>query len=471
VPVPFGQTADGIVRSRRLLRLALVSTGVAVLPGKWLIFSFFVPSRLGRMTSIHLHMKPSKLFHPAVANWFAACFEAPTPAQSRAWLAIKARQHTLIAAPTGSGKTLAAFLAAIDDLIRQGLSGTLADETQIVYVSPLKALSNDIHRNLEVPLAGISEQLLGRGLPEVDIRTWVRTGDTPPAERERMRRRPPHILVTTPESLYVLLGSESGRRMLSTTRCVIVDEIHAIAANKRGAHLALSLERLAALCGDCLLRIGLSATQNPIDAIADLLAGAKPDGTRSAEVTIIDTGHQRTRELTLEVPDSPLETVMSNEVWQQVYDRVVDWIKAHRTTLVFVNTRKMAERVAHELSNRIADGTITAHHGSMAKEHRLGAERKLKQGQLKALVATASLELGIDIGDVDLVCQLGSPATISWNAPRCSTAFVVGNLIGWSSPTSLSTCSRNRSWPRSRRRIGLRQRCTTACGGPGPTAS
>ena len=240
-------------------------------------------------------MKPSKLFHAVVANWFAACFQAPTPAQSRAWPAIKARQHTLIAAPTGSGKTLAAFLAAIDDLIRQGLSGTLADETQIVYVSPLKALSNDIHRNLEVPLAGISEQLLRLGLPEVDIRTWVRTGDTPPAERERMRRRPPHILVTTPESLYVLLGSESGRRMLSTTRWVIVDEIHAIAANKRGAHLALSLERLGALCGDRLLRIGLSATQNPIDAVADLLAGAKPDGTRSAEVMIIDTGHQRRR--------------------------------------------------------------------------------------------------------------------------------------------------------------------------------
>jgi ATP-dependent Lhr-like helicase len=385
-------------------------------------------------------MKPSKLFHPAVASWFTTCFEAPTPAQAKAWPAIKAVQHTLVAAPTGSGKTLAAFLAAIDDLIRQGLCGTLADETQIVYVSPLKALSNDIHRNLEVPLAGISEQLRQSGLPEVDIRTWVRTGDTPPAERERMRRRPPHILVTTPESLYVLLGSESGRRMLSSTRSVIVDEIHSIAANKRGAHLALSLERLAALCGDRLLRIGLSATQNPIDAVADLLAGASPDGKRATNVTIIDAGHQRTRELTIEVPDSPLEAVMSNQVWQQVYDRLVDLIKIHRTTLVFVNTRKMAERVAHELSERIADGTITAHHGSMAKEHRLAAEQKLKLGQLKALVATASLELGIDIGDVDLVCQLGSPRSIASFLQRVGRS---GHAVGGTPKGRLFPLSRD----------------------------
>jgi ATP-dependent helicase Lhr and Lhr-like helicase len=358
-------------------------------------------------------MKSSQLFHPTVASWFAASFASPTPSQTKAWHAIKAGQHTPVAAPTGSGKTLAAFLAAIDDLVCQGLSGTLADETQVVYVSPLKALSNDIHRNLEVPLAGIREELRRSGLPEVDIRTWVRIGDTPSAERERMRRRPPHILVTTPESLYVLLGSESGRRMLSTTRSVIVDEIHAIAANKRGAHLALSLERLDVLCGDRLLRIGLSATQNPIDGVANLLVGASPEGERATDITIVDAGHQRTRELTVEVPDSPLEAVMSNEVWRQVYDRIVDVFKAHRTTLVFVNTRKMAERVAHELSERIGDGTITAHHGSMAKGHRLAAEQKLKFGQLKALVATASLELGIDIGDVDLVCQLGSPRSIA----------------------------------------------------------
>src|SRR6266852_2664716 len=358
-------------------------------------------------------MNVSDLFHPAVATWFADCFTSPTPAQAKAWPAIKAGQHTLIAAPTGSGKTLAAFLAAIDDLIRQGLDGHLADETQVVYVSPLKALSNDIHRNLEVPLAGIREQLRRSGLPAVEVRTWVRTGDTPPAERERMRRRPPHIVVTTPESLYVLLGSESGRKMLATTRSVIIDEIHATAPNKRGAHLALSVERLADLCGDRLVRVGLSATQNPIDAVAHLLVGATPDGTPSAKVRIIDIGHQRPRELSIEVPDSPLEAVMSGEVWQQVYDRLVDLIKAHRTTLVFVNTRRMAERVAHELSERIADGSITAHHGSMAKEQRLSAEQRLKHGQLKALVATASLELGIDIGDVDLVCQLGSPRSIA----------------------------------------------------------
>jgi ATP-dependent helicase Lhr and Lhr-like helicase len=386
------------------------------------------------------NMKLSMLFEPAVADWFAAAFSAATPVQMKAWLAIKARQHALVAAPTGSGKTLAAFLAAIDDLVRQGLSGTLADETQVVYVSPLKALSNGIHRNLEVPLAGISAELRRAGLPEVDIRTWVRTGDTPPAERERMRRRPPHILVTTPESLYVLLGSESGRRMLATTRSVIVDEIHAIAPNKRGAHLALSLERLTALCGDRLLRIGLSATQNPIDAVADLLAGADLDGKRAADVAIIDGGHQRKRELTLEVPESPLEAVMSNEVWQQVYDRLVDLIGAHRTTLVFVNTRKMAERVAHELSQRIADGTVTAHHGSMAKEHRLAAEQKLKHGQLKALVATASLELGIDIGDVDLVCQLGSPRSIASFLQRVGRS---GHAVGGTPKGRLFPLSRD----------------------------
>ena len=217
---------------------------------------------------------PAYLFQPAVAAWFDRSFAAPTAAQAQAWSAIQAGRHTLIAAPTGSGKTLAAFLAAIDDLLRQGLEGRLEDETQVVYVSPLKALSNDIQRNLEAPLAGIREALRAQGLPDVEIRTWVRTGDTPPGERQRMHRRPPHIVVTTPESLYILLGSESGRRMLATTRTVIVDEIHALAPNKRGAHLALSLERLAALCGDRLLRVGLSATQKPIEAVARFLVGA-----------------------------------------------------------------------------------------------------------------------------------------------------------------------------------------------------
>ena len=349
------------------------------------------------------------LFHPAVAAWFDERFAAPTAAQMEAWAAIKAGKHTLIAAPTGSGKTLAAFLAAIDDLVRQSVEGRLTDATQIVYVSPLKALSNDVHRNLEAPLAGIREKLKLAGLPDADIRTWVRTGDTPSAERERMRRRPPHILVTTPESLYVLLGSESGRKMLATTRSVIVDEIHAVAPNKRGSHLSLSLERLAALCEDGLLRIGLSATQTPIKSVAHFLVGAH----KNAEATIIDTGHQRPRDLGVEVPDSPLEAVMSGEVWQEVYDRLAALIEAHRTTLVFVNTRRMAERVARELSERLGEDAVTAHHGSMAKEKRLSAEQRLKIGALRALVATASLELGIDIGDVDLVCQLGSPRSVA----------------------------------------------------------
>jgi ATP-dependent Lhr-like helicase len=262
-------------------------------------------------------MTPDSLFHPAVAAWFAQTFPAPTPAQAEAWPAIGAGRHVLVAAPTGSGKTLAAFLAAIDALVRQGLEGRLGDETQVVYVSPLKALSNDIQKNLEAPLAGIREALRAQGLPEVEIRTWVRTGDTPPGERDRMRRRPPHIVVTTPESLYILLGSESGRAMLATTRTVIVDEIHAIAPNKRGSHLALSLERLAALCGDRLLRIGLSATQKPVEAVAQFLIGTggnsseDPAAAANGACTIIDIGHRRARDLAIEIPDSPLEAVMS----------------------------------------------------------------------------------------------------------------------------------------------------------------
>jgi ATP-dependent Lhr-like helicase len=383
---------------------------------------------------------PLALFHPAVAAWFAEHFEAPTPAQAEAWPAIKSGRHTLIAAPTGSGKTLAAFLAAIDGLIRQGLDGSLTDATQVVYVSPLKALSNDINRNLELPLAGIREELRRRGLADVEIRSWVRTGDTPSAERDRMRRKPPHILVTTPESLYVLLGSQSGRKMLATTRSVIIDEIHAIAPNKRGAHLTLSLERLAALCGGGLLRIGLSATQNPIASVADFLVGAKLGGGRAAEPRIIDTGHQRQRDFGIEVPGAPLEAVMSGEVWLEVYDRLASLIKEHRTTLVFVNTRRMAERVTRALSERIGDGAITAHHGSMAKEHRLSAEQRLKAGKLNALVATASLELGIDIGDVDLVCQLGSPRSIASLLQRVGRS---GHAVGGTPKGRLFPLSRD----------------------------
>jgi len=254
-------------------------------------------------------MSPPSLFHPAVAAWFERSFRGPTAAQAQAWPAIKARRNVLIAAPTGSGKTLAAFMAAIDNLVRQGVDGTLRDETQVVYVSPLKALSNDIRKNLNAPLSGIRAALVEQCLADVDIRAWVRTGDTPAGERQRMGRRPPHIIVTTPESLYVLLGSESGRRMLATTRTVIVDEIHALASNKRGSHLALSLERLAALCGDRLLRIGLSATQKPIEDVARFLVGVR--GAADEAPVIVDLGHRRVRDLALDLPDSPLEAVMS----------------------------------------------------------------------------------------------------------------------------------------------------------------
>ena len=378
-------------------------------------------------------LKLTELFHPAVSAWFGRQFGAPTPAQAQAWPAIRAGRHTLIAAPTGSGKTLAAFLAAIDALVRQGVAAALPDETQVLYVSPLKALSNDIQKNLEAPLAGISQELQAQGLPGVDIRAWVRTGDTPSAEREKARRRPPHIVVTTPESLYILLGSESGRAMLKTVRTVIVDEIHALAPNKRGAHLALSLERLEALCGGNLLRVGLSATQKPVETVAHFLTGA-------GECTIVDTGHIRQRDIALEVPSSPLEAVMSAEVWTQVYDRLAGLAEEHRTTLVFVNTRRMAERVAGQLSVRLGETLVTAHHGSMSREHRLDAEQRLKSGALKVLVATASLELGIDIGDVDLVCQLGSPRSIASFLQRVGRS---GHAVGGTPKGRLFPLSRD----------------------------
>lgn len=402
---------------------------------------------------------PLQDFHPAVAHWFRASFPAPTAAQAAAWPSIRAGNHTLVAAPTGSGKTLTAFLAAIDELVREGVAngGALADITSVLYVSPLKALSNDIHINLEAPLEGIRTELEKLGLPDVAIRTAVRTGDTPQVERNLLRKQPPHILVTTPESLYVLLGSASGRAMLSGVRSVIVDEIHAIAGSKRGSHLALSLERLESLCQRRLMRIGLSATQKPIEMVADFLVGngehpaiadlaplpACPQGTSSGRrersgrreafdleakstlpqpfparrggstATIIDVGHTRPRDLAIEVPPVPLEAVMSNDSWELVYDRLAQLVQAHRTTLVFVNTRRMAERAARHLSERLGKEAVAAHHGSLAKELRLDAEQRLKRGELKVLVATASLELGIDIGEVDLVCQLGSPRSIA----------------------------------------------------------
>ena len=355
-------------------------------------------------------------FHPAVASWFLKTFPAPTDAQAAAWPPIRSGRSTLVAAPTGSGKTLTAFLSALDNLVQQGLAngGALPDETLVVYVSPLKALSNDIRLNLQLPLEGIAAELAQRGLPPLEIRTAVRTGDTTQQERTALRKRAPHILVTTPESLYVLLGSDSGRHMLSTTRTVIVDEIHALAGSKRGSHLALSLERLDALCGRRLPRIGLSATQKPIDAVARfLVGGASVDSAEPADCAIVDVGHVRARDLALEIPPVPLEAVMANEVWELVYNRLAELIAQHHTTLIFVNTRRMAERAARHLTERLGKEAVAAHHGSLAREHRFDAEQRLKRGDLRVLIATASLELGIDIGDVDLVCQMGSPRAIA----------------------------------------------------------
>jgi len=371
---------------------------------------------------------PLQDFHPAVANWFRRTFPAPTEAQVAAWPAICAGRHALVAAPTGSGKTFTAFLAALDGLVRQGLRPEgLPDETVVVYVSPLKALSNDIRLNLEAPLAGIREELAALGLPDVEIRSAVRTGDTPQKDRQLALRRPPHILVTTPESLYILLGSVSGRKMLSTVRAVIVDEIHAIAATKRGSHLAISLERLQNLSSHPLTRIGLSATQKPIDEVARFLvgAGAVTDGVADCE--IVDIGYAKQRDLALTLPPTPLGVVMSNDQWTQVYEIVAGLASAHRTTLVFVNTRRMAERATRHLGELLGKERVAAHHGSLAKEIRLDAEQRLKRGELKLLVATASLELGLDIGDVDLVCQLGSPRAIATFLQRAGRS---GHAVG-----------------------------------------
>jgi ATP-dependent helicase Lhr and Lhr-like helicase len=361
-------------------------------------------------------------FHPAVARWFEQTFGSPTEPQIRGWPEIQSGRHVLISAPTGSGKTLAAFLASLDQLFREGTNCELPDETQIVYVSPLKALSNDIRKNLQEPLAGIRELLKSEG-HDVDLRAEVRTGDTTAAQRQALIKTPPHILVTTPESLYLLLTSDSGRKMLSSVRTVILDEIHAVVDDRRGAHLALSIERLAALTKQPLQRIGLSATQKPIEEVARFLVGTKnvnPNGNPNC--AIIDIGHKRELDLAIEIPKSPLEAVMSNEVWEEVYSRLAELIQEHRTTLVFVNTRRMAERVTHHLSELLGADAVTSHHGSLSAKLRLDAEDRLKRGELKALVATASLELGIDIGSVDLVCQLATTRSIATLLQRVGRA-------------------------------------------------
>ena len=380
-----------------------------------------------------------KDFHPVLRRWWESHFFEPapdggrvlppTPAQLDGWRAIRNGENTLIAAPTGSGKTLAAFLTSIDQLFREGLeSGALPDEVRVIYVSPLKALSADIHKNLAEPRREIRQIAEEMGLPPVRIHAAVRSGDTPQSERAAMLKSPPHILVTTPESLYLLLTAERSRAMLKTARVVIVDEIHAVLESRRGAHLALSLERLDHVCGRRLQRIGLSATQKPIEEVAQFLIGNVGQALPN-KCTIVDRGHKREIDLQIEVPGSPLEAVMAGEVWQEIYNRLVELIQQHRTTLIFVNTRRLSERMAFNLSERLGPEQVAAHHGSLSKDVRLDAEEKLRTGQLKVMVATASLELGIDIGHVDLVIQISSPHRIATLLQRVGrSGHTVGGL-------------------------------------------
>src|SRR6266496_4443199 len=346
--------------------------------------------------------------HPLVAEWFVRKFGTPTEPQEQGWPHILAGRTTLISAPTGSGKTLAAFLACIDRLVCKALAGDLSDRTEVLYVSPLKALGNDIQKNLEVPLGEILQMAGERGLLMPEIRTAVRTGDTLAKDRRAMLKRPPHILVTTPESLYILLTAEKSRVILRDVETVIVDEIHAVADDKRGAHLTLSLERLEALTKRSPVRIGLSATQKPIEEVAHFLTGnSRPDPV------VVNVGHKRTLDLAVEIPATLLGPIASNEMWDEIYDRIAQLSEQHRSTLVFVNTRRLVERVAHHVGERIGEENVAAHHGSLSRKLRFAAERKLKDGEIRVLVATASLELGIDIGTVDLVIQISSPRAIA----------------------------------------------------------
>ncbi len=351
--------------------------------------------------------------HPLVQEWFTARFATPTEPQEQGWPHILAGHTTLISAPTGSGKTLAAFLACINRLVCKALAGELRDRTEVLYVSPLKALGNDIQKNLEVPLGEILRMAGDRGLLMPEIRTAVRTGDTLMKDRRAMLKRPPHILVTTPESFYILLTAEKSRAILRDVETVIVDEIHAVADDKRGVHLALSLERLEALTERPPVRIGLSATQKPIEEVAHFLAGNSDSQRARPDPVIVNVGHKRKLDLGVEVPSSELGPVASNEMWDEIYERIVQLVNAHRSTLVFVNTRRLAERIAHQLGERLGEENVAAHHGSLSRKLRLEAERKLKEGQIKVLVATASLELGIDVGTVDLVCHISSPRSIA----------------------------------------------------------
>jgi len=374
--------------------------------------TIYEPATSGYNTRMQCPPASLSWAHPLVAEWFAQRFATPTEPQEQGWPHILAGRTTLISAPTGSGKTLAAFLACIDRLVRKALTGDLADRTEVLYVSPLKALGNDIQKNLEVPLGEILAMAGERGLLMPEIRTAVRTGDTLMPERRAMLKRPPHILVTTPESLYILLTADKSRAILRDIETVIVDEIHAVADDKRGAHLSLSLERLEALTYKPPVRIGLSATQKPIEQVARFLTGARPDPV------IVNIGHRRKLDMAVDVPPMPLGPVASNEMWDEIYNRLVALVEQHRSTLVFVNTRRMAERVAHQLGERLGEENVAAHHGSLSRKLRLAAEKKLKEGQIRVLVATASLELGIDVGTVDLVAQINSPRAIAVTLQR-----------------------------------------------------
>ena len=398
---------------------------------------------------------PLSSFHPIIANWFRQRFGAPTDVQAQSWPAIQSGRDVLIAAPTGSGKTLAAFLSCIDSLFQQALNGELEDRTHVVYVSPLKALSNDVQKNLQQPLAEIADAALAAGLLMPELRVMVRTGDTPVWDRQHMLRRPPHILITTPESLYLLLTAEKSGKILTDVRTVIVDEIHALAPNKRGAHLSLSLERLEAGAMTRPVRIGLSATQRPIETIAQFLIGgarheARGEGQEAMQrrrldvrseapcrsplapgPVVIDIGHRRNMDVAVEVPKDELGGVATNAIWSDIYDRLAELAQQHRSTLVFVNTRRLVERVSHHLEERLRETlgqqAVAAHHGSLSRQTRLSAEERLKRGQTRVVVATASLELGIDIGAVDLVCQIGSPRSIAVGLQRVGRS---GHWIG-----------------------------------------
>src|SRR5579885_2173988 len=357
-------------------------------------------------------------FDPLVQKWFDARFAGVTEPQKLGWPLIAEGRDVLISSPTGSGKTLAAFLTAVDGLVRQARQGRLGGGTQVLYVSPLKALSNDIHNNLQAPLAGIARLARQEGVGLAPIRVAVRTGDTSASERQQMGKEPPHILVTTPESLYILLTAEGPRKTLRSVKTLIVDEIHAVADDKRGSHLALSIARLEHLTGTTLQKIGLSATVSPIEEVARFL---------SPSAAVVQVGHRREMDLAVEVPRDELSSVASTEMWGEIYDRIAELARENRTTLVFVNTRRLAERVAHHLSERLGENAVLPHHGSLSRELRLTAERRLKSGELRAVVATASLELGIDIGSVDLVCQIGSPRSIAVALQRIGRA---GHWVG-----------------------------------------